>query len=253
VRGANGSGKSTLLRLVAGISRPSGGAISGRPSTVGFAPERLPSRLRLTAREYVRYMCQLRHLDPARSTKRAVELFEVLDLLPSPDAPISTLSKGNSQKVALIQAIVAPVGLLVLDEPLSGLDGRARLALSTLVADRQATGAAVVASAQAWADRLPSDRTYDLAGGVLRAAPPEPVAGEALVRVELTATLDGRRPDWLEGLPISEVRISSEGRSIALLIGRAATDILLGRALAAGWSVESVTGVVRQGDGTQDA
>lgn len=121
VLGGNGSGKSTLLRIIAGASLPSSGRVTGRPRTVGYVPERLPAQLRMTARQYVAHLAGIRGAGPD-AAERAENLFDRFGLTPGPDLPITSLSKGNRQKVSLIQALVVPVGLLVLDEPFSGLD-----------------------------------------------------------------------------------------------------------------------------------
>jgi ABC-type multidrug transport system ATPase subunit len=129
VVGANGSGKSTLLRVLAGVSRPTAGAVLARPPRVGYVPERLPSRLRMTSRTYLAHMARLQRLEPFRAATRIDELAERLGVQPSLDAPISILSKGNNQKVALAQALLAPVELLLLDEAWNGLDPAAAEAL----------------------------------------------------------------------------------------------------------------------------
>jgi ABC-type multidrug transport system ATPase subunit len=118
VVGGNGSGKSTLLRTVVGASAPTRGRVLRPAGPAAYVPERLPAELRMTARQYVRHMGRLRGLPAPAVTARAEELFERLGLRPGPDVPVGELSKGNSQKVALTQALLAPTALLVLDEPL---------------------------------------------------------------------------------------------------------------------------------------
>ena len=122
VVGANGCGKSTLLRVLAGVSRPTEGLITQRPRQVGYVPERLPARLQMTGHEYLAHMGRLRSLDISYAARRSEDLAARLSLNPSLDVRVRSLSKGNSQKVALAQAFLAPVGLLLLDEPWSGLD-----------------------------------------------------------------------------------------------------------------------------------
>ena len=87
-------------------------------------PERLPGRLRLTPRQYLAHMGRIRGAGPDQVAARADELLTRLALAPGPDVPIGTLSRGNAQKVALAQALLAPVRLLVLDEPYGGLTTR---------------------------------------------------------------------------------------------------------------------------------
>ncbi len=88
-------------------------------------PERLPARPRMTADQYLTHMGWLRGLAPAAAAARSRVLLTRLALAPGPDVPIGTLPRGNCQQVALAQALLAPVRLLVLDEPDGGLGGRA--------------------------------------------------------------------------------------------------------------------------------
>lgn len=130
LRGGNGSGKSTLLRIAAGVTAPSAGRV-GRGASVGYVPERFPTGVKLSARDY------LRHLAGVRGVPVRWELVEALGFVGDPAAPMATLSKGNTQKIALVQALHA-TDLLVLDEPWSGLDAAAGAVLGELVARSEA-------------------------------------------------------------------------------------------------------------------
>jgi ABC-2 type transport system ATP-binding protein len=143
LEGPNGSGKSTLLRVMAGVSVPSAGKVTGRPR-VGYVPERFPGGLAFSAREYLHHMARIHGLaGPAVS--HAVD--EWLDRLGAADyagSPLRTLSKGMCQKIAIAQALLGRPGLLVLDEAWTGLDQAARGALDMAVAQRLAAGATVL-------------------------------------------------------------------------------------------------------------
>jgi ABC-2 type transport system ATP-binding protein len=216
VAGGNGSGKSTLLRVVAGLTRPTAGIVRGRPASVGYAPERLPARLRMTPRSYIAHMARLRGV----GATAGLAVLDRLELAPGPDVPIATLSKGNSQKVALAQALAAPVGLLLLDEPTSGLDARAREALGDLLAERRAAGAAVLVTTHALVPGAAADARFELRAGRLGSATAVATA-VAMVRIELAGRGDGRRK--VLDVPPGE------------------SDDVLAAALAEGWSVVSVT------------
>ncbi|MGK5629475.1 ATP-binding cassette domain-containing protein [Streptomyces sp. URMC 123] len=144
VVGGNGSGKSTLLRLVAGLTRPTTGAVHGRPERIGYVPERLPAGMRLSAHSYLCHMGRVQGLGTATAARRGRALLDELRLEGDPDAPIGTLSKGNAQKVALAQALLAEPRLLVLDEPWSGLDDRTHHSLADCLARRRDAGAIVL-------------------------------------------------------------------------------------------------------------
>jgi ABC-type multidrug transport system ATPase subunit len=212
VIGGNGSGKSTLLRIVAGLTRPTRGEVHSRPAAVAYAPERLPARLRMTARAYAGHMAALRGIDAGPYD----ELHVRLDLSPSPDVPIGALSKGNRQKVLLVQALAPPAALVLLDEPASGLDFAARAVLREVLEERRAAGAAVLLATHHRLDGLGADLSLELAGGALRAAPA--AAPQPMTRIELVRGAGTRVVD----VPGGE------------------SDAALAGALAEGWSVVSV-------------
>ncbi|UFQ18758.1 MULTISPECIES: ABC transporter ATP-binding protein [Streptomyces] len=143
VEGANGSGKSTLLRLLAGIDAPSEGRVTGRPRTA-FVPERFPAAMPFTALGYLTHMARVHGLARGAAERSAEQWLERFGAAGFADTPLSHLSKGSSQKVAVAQALVAAPGLLVLDEAWTGLDAAARAELDRAVAERTAAGGCVV-------------------------------------------------------------------------------------------------------------
>ncbi|HEV7653371.1 MAG TPA: ABC transporter ATP-binding protein [Mycobacteriales bacterium] len=229
VVGGNGSGKSTLLRTVVGASAPTRGRVLRPAGPAAYVPERLPAELRMTARQYVRHMGRLRGLPAPAVTARAEELFERLGLRPGPDVPVGELSKGNSQKVALTQALLAPTALLVLDEPYTGLDPAAAAALTGLVLGAREHGAAVLLSGHETAVSPEADATYAVRGGVLAA-----VDAPAAVRTRLVL----RRGRADAAPPPGGVWDAGRG---LLVVVTADPDETLRTALATGWSfVEGV-------------
>ncbi len=206
LEGRNGSGKSTLLRVMAGVSVPSAGRVTGRPRA-GYVPERFPGGLAFSAREYLQHMGRIHGLaGPAVS--RAVDNW--LDRLGAADyagSPLRTLSKGMCQKVAIAQALLARPGLLVLDEAWTGLDQAARGALDAAVAERLAEGGTVlfVDHDMARLARL-VDQRWQLAAGtvtVMAAAPGFAGQGEGAAPdsgAAVTIDLSGVEADSLSGL-----------------------------------------------------
>jgi len=178
VLGENGCGKSTLLRIAAGITVPSAGAVRGRPPSASYLPERFPDQLRLSARAYLRHFARIRRL-PTRD-----ELLERLGFAGDLDQPMSELSKGNAQKIGIIQTFGSAAGFLVLDEPWAGLDVAARAVLSELVHEAAAAGATVLVTDHTGAGaKLPGATVHRMAEGQLR-----PVAEVGFVELVVTCT-----------------------------------------------------------------
>jgi len=165
LEGPNGSGKSTLLRLLAGVTMPSAGKVTGRPHA-GYVPERFPGGLAFSAREYLRHLGRIHGLSGFEVTRAADDWLERLGATDYARAPLKTLSKGMCQKVAIAQALLARPGLLVLDEAWTGLDQAARGALDAAVDERLGEGATVLFvdhDPARLADRV--DERWQLGGG----------------------------------------------------------------------------------------
>lgn len=161
--GANGAGKSTLLRLLAGLTRPTSGTITGRPAVVGLAPDRFPTEQPFTVSAYLNHMSRIR--GGARWEPWA-ERLNLTDLL---DVRLLALSKGSGHKVGLAQALMADPGLLLLDEPFAGLDADTRRALPPIVEELSRRGVIVIASDHQGGLRgLPAARRWSLAAGHLQ-------------------------------------------------------------------------------------
>jgi ABC-type multidrug transport system ATPase subunit len=246
VAGGNGSGKSTLLRILAGAASPTRGRVIRPERSVGYVPERLPAQLRFTAGQYLAHLGRLRGLDRRTIDARSRELLGRLALHPGPDVPIGELSKGNSQKVALAQAFLAPARLLVLDEPYAGLDGAAAAELADLVDAARREGATVLFSTHDPARAGAADAAYRLTAGRLAAGvpvpagpvPADPVPADpvpAAVRLTLLAVADRASPPDLARLP-GVLASRYDGASRRLVVLTTDADGLLRAALATGWS-----------------
>ncbi|MBN6033909.1 ATP-binding cassette domain-containing protein [Amycolatopsis sp. 195334CR] len=175
VLGENGSGKSTLLRVIAGCGTPSEGRVTGRPVTVGYVPDRFPAHLRMSAASYLRHLRRIR----GRSAGDPVELLERLGFSGGLSTPMSRLSKGNAQKVGLVQALTSGAELLVLDEPWSGLDVGVRPVLTTEITALSRTTAVVLTDHTGTADALPGRRKLRLHDRRLRDEAHEGAGGES--------------------------------------------------------------------------
>jgi ABC-2 type transport system ATP-binding protein len=192
--GPNGAGKTTTIRLMLDLIRPSSGKLElfgldvrkqsvAVRSKAGYLPGDLHLYERLTPREYLRYVAALRGLDGLGEGEALAERFE-LEL----ERPIRTLSKGNRQKVGLVQVFLHRPDLLLLDEPTAGLDPLVQQTFNELLREVVTEGRTVFLSShilsevQRLADRVAIIREGSLelveAVDVLRA--------RAFVRVEAT-------------------------------------------------------------------
>ncbi len=156
--GPNGAGKTTTLRICAGMLQPSSGSVRigeiDVPScpldarrVIGYAPEDASLFEALTAEEYLRLVADLRHLDPEESLDAIGRWLRRFGLTSeNRHARLSTASKGTKQKVVLIQALLHEPKVLLLDEPLSGLDPQAARTLKDLLVETAGTGTAIIYS-----------------------------------------------------------------------------------------------------------
>ena len=169
----------------------------GRPPRTAYVPERFPPALPFTALEYLRLMGRVHGLPGAETERRGAELLARFGAEEHAGRPLAGLSKGTCQKVAVVQALLAEPGLLVLDEAWTGLDAGSRTALDEAVEQRVAEGSTVV-----FVDHDPArlaDRTdlrWAVDGGTVTVTRQ---AAAAVVRIDCTGVAGG--PEDLAALP----------------------------------------------------
>ncbi|MFD1848569.1 ABC transporter ATP-binding protein [Oceanobacillus bengalensis] len=168
ILGGNGTGKSTLLRLIAGIERPNSGNIvyPTKSIQIGYVPERFPIMIRFTPSEYLYYIGRIGGVSKVILEKRIPYLLKRFQL--KDNQRIQKLSKGNLQKVGIIQAILQTPDLLILDEPISGLDQHAQQELSIVLKELKEQGATILLTyheSNFFNDLV--EETYYLEGGQL--------------------------------------------------------------------------------------
>jgi ABC-2 type transport system ATP-binding protein len=192
--GPNGAGKTTTIRLMLDLIRPSAGRIElfgldarnegpKARKRVGYLPGDLRLYERLTAREHLRYFASLRGMPDLGDGERLAARLD-LEL----DRPIRALSKGNRQKVGLVQAIMHRPALAVFDEPTSGLDPLVQQVVYELVRETTADGRSVFVSSHVLSEvQQIADRVALIRDGRLELIDTvETLRQKALTHVEVT-------------------------------------------------------------------
>lgn len=150
--GANGAGKTTTMRCILGLDHADSGVVEyfGEPLStsarekIGFLPERPFFYEHLTGREFLEFYARL-----TSSWKKSVlnekidSLLKRVDLTFAKDRPLRHYSKGMLQKIGVAQALIHDPELVILDEPMSGLDPDGRMALAEIIVETAKQGTAV--------------------------------------------------------------------------------------------------------------
>jgi ABC-2 type transport system ATP-binding protein len=175
--GPNGSGKTTTLKILAGLLHADGGSVRvlGLPLEsrewrfrVGYLPEHPYLYDYLTAREYLDYVGRLFGMSARRREERARELLALVGLERSADLALRRYSKGMVQRAGLAQALMNDPELVILDEPMSGLDPIGRRLVRNLILDLRKNGKTILFSTHILPDaETLCDRVGLLRGGRL--------------------------------------------------------------------------------------
>jgi ABC-2 type transport system ATP-binding protein len=155
--GANGAGKTTTLRILAGLTTPSGGwaevdgadVVADRArlhELVGYMPDFFGVYDSMTATEYLAFYASCYRLPKHLISRVVSDLLELVQLSPKRDEQVDTLSRGMKQRLCLARALVHDPKVLLLDEPASGLDPRARAEMRELVQALREMGKTIVLS-----------------------------------------------------------------------------------------------------------
>lgn len=128
VLGHNGSGKTTLFRTLLGLIKPSSGYFNFEVETkeklkLGYIPEERSMYLDISVKEHIEYLGKLRKMRKNEIEKQMRRWLTFFEMMHVQNRPIGTLSKGNQQKIQFICALIHDPQVLILDEPLNGLDG----------------------------------------------------------------------------------------------------------------------------------
>lgn len=155
--GPNGAGKTTTLRMLAGLLEPSAGEIrinelsqkqywSEIQWQIGYMPDFFGVYDDLLVWEYLDFFARCYRLSPDRRKRTIAELLELVDLGEKRDSFVHTLSRGMRQRLCLAHALIHDPQILLLDEPASGLDPRARVEMRELLRELRSMGKTILLS-----------------------------------------------------------------------------------------------------------
>ena len=168
--GPNASGKTTLLKLIMGFMRPDSGQVRvlgrdpfedpGVRAEVGYVPEEVLLYDSLTVREFLYFLGRMRKMDPNTYMDRARVLTTVFEMEDKLECLIGSLSRGDRQRLAIISALLHEPTVLVLDEPIMGLDPVAARVFKEIAVGMKEKGKGILLSthvlelAEALCDRI---------------------------------------------------------------------------------------------------
>jgi ABC-2 type transport system ATP-binding protein len=152
--GPNGSGKSTTVKMLTGLLQPTRGRVTqegedihknlvGYRKRMGYVPEEANPYPYLTGEEYLEMVGTLRGMTESRRKMRIDALLELFALAPHRHVTLGSYSKGMRQRILLISALMDNPDVLILDEPISGLDVTSSLVLKTLIQKLSERGKAI--------------------------------------------------------------------------------------------------------------
>jgi ABC-2 type transport system ATP-binding protein len=169
--GPNGAGKTTTLRMVAGLTRPDSGSVrifgidaladpAAAKAITAWLPDEPMLYDKLTPLEYLAFVAGLWRIDPAEASAEAERLLKWLELWEERGTRCEGFSRGMKQKVALAGALIHKPRLLILDEPLTGLDAAMARSVKDMLQGQVRAGATVIVTthilevAERLADRI---------------------------------------------------------------------------------------------------
>ena len=179
--GPNGAGKTTTLRMVTGLTRPDAGSIEifgidaladplGAKAITAWLPDEPMLYDKLSPMEYLAFVAGLWRMDPRVASAEAERLLHWLDLWEQRDTRCEGFSRGMKQKVALAAALIHDPQLLILDEPLTGLDAAMARSVKDALREQVERGKTVIVTTHILevAERM-ADRIGIIGGGKLLA------------------------------------------------------------------------------------
>lgn len=228
ILGPNGAGKTTLLKILVGLMRPSGGTVSllgkdvGDISVrrrIGFLPESPYFYHYLTGEEFLMFFGELAGVARSHLRRRVDDLLEELGLEPARSRQLRNFSKGMLQRIGLAQALIHDPDLVILDEPMSGLDPVGRKQIREVMLKLREGGKTVFFSTHIIPDvEMLCDRVGMIVRGGLRAEGlvEDLISRDASQGVEVVC--EGIKTEHIARLEELACRIVQRGRQCLLVL-----------------------------------
>jgi|CXWL01.1.fsa_nt_gi ABC-2 type transport system ATP-binding protein len=226
--GPNGAGKTTTLKILMGLMRATGGRaeVMGRPAgdveirrVIGYLPESPYFYDYLTAREFLGFYGHLAGLRGSDLDRRVDRLLERVGMIPAADRQLRKFSKGMLQRVGLAQALIHDPDLVILDEPMSGLDPLGRKEVRDVILSLREQGKTVFFSSHIIPDvELICDRVGIVLKGKLVAAGrvEELLSHDANTLVEIVC--EGAYGERLAGVTRVATRVLQQGSHCMIVL-----------------------------------
>lgn len=226
--GPNGAGKTTTLKVLIGLIRQTSGyaEVLGSPAgdvevhrRIGFLPESPYFYDYLTAEEFLRFYGRLAGMGGARLSQRVTSLLELVGLAEARARQLRKFSKGMLQRVGLAQALVHDPELVILDEPMSGLDPIGRKEIRDLILHLREQGKTVLFSTHIIPDvEMICDRVVVIVKGqVLAAGRVDELVGHGRTR-SVEVVCEGLQGDATLPLRVVATRIVKRGNQCLMVL-----------------------------------
>jgi len=241
--GPNGAGKTTTMRAIFGLTDLDAGVVrwNGTPvgraqwGRFGYMPEERGLYPGMLVAEQVEYLGRLHGMSPHDAAAATRTWLEDLDIADRAASKVEALSHGNQQRVQLCAALVHEPELLVLDEPLSGLDPTGIDAIGRVLVDQARAGCCVLFSSHQLdlVEDLCEQVTIIDHGSLVISGTVDDLATSGARRLVVRVAGD-RTADWANGLPGVSVSEASAGAVRLVLDDEVDSDVVLKAAMAAG-------------------
>ncbi len=249
--GPNGAGKTTTIKMLMGLIRPSSGSgfLLGEPlgsrharARLGFLPEHPYFYEYLKPVEFLDFYARLFSMTAGERKKRCMALIDRVGLSHALNRPLRKFSKGMIQRIGVAQALINDPDLVVLDEPMSGLDPMGRKDVRDIILDLKARGKTVFFSSHILQDvEMICDRVAIVIQGQLRSLGPlTDLLKGPLDKIEVTVS--SLSPEGIEALQKDAAGHHLLAGGVSFMVGEASKlDAFIDRVHQLGGHIQSVT------------